>query len=125
MAISSQVNSRTFVATGTATPVSIAFKWAVASDLIVTRLIAGADSADDGGPLTMGSAYAIGGNGRASPPTGFLTEIALEAGRTYRIERATAALQKYQPRMSIAGNAEAMENQLDAMVMAPTDAVGE
>jgi hypothetical protein len=121
MAISSQVNSRTFVATGTAAPVSIAFKWALASDLIVTRLVAGEGSADDGGPLTMGSAYAIGGDGRANPPTGFLTEIALEAGRTYRIERATDALQKYEPRMAVAGNAGAMENQLDDMVMAHQD----
>lgn len=125
MAISSQVNSRTFVATGTAAPVSIAFKWARASDLVVTRLVAGADSADDGPPLTMGSAYAIGGNGRADPPTGFLTEIALEPGRTYRIERATAALQKYQPRMAVAGNAAAMENQLDDMVMTTQDIAGQ
>ncbi|ODU28984.1 MAG: hypothetical protein ABS88_10665 [Sphingopyxis sp. SCN 67-31] len=100
---------------------SIAFKWAVPSDLIVTRLVAGADSADDGAPLTMGSDYAIGGNGRANPPTGFLTEIALEAGRTYRIERATALKQQYEPRMAVAGNAGAMENQLDDMVMSHQD----
>lgn len=125
MAISSQDNSKTFVATGTAAPVSIGFKWALPTDLIVQRLVAGADSEDDGPPETLNSSYSIGGSGRSLPdvqPTGFLTEINLIAGRTYRIERKTTLTQNYLPRMGIAGNASAQENQLDDMVMAQQDA---
>lgn len=124
MAVSGQDNSRTFVATGTAAPVAIAFPWAKASDLVVQRLVDGADSADDGEPETLNSSYSIGGNGRATPPgnpTGFLTEINLIAGRTYRIERKTALLQNYLPRMGIAGDASAQENQLDDIVMSQQD----
>ncbi len=128
MAISSQDNFKTFVATGTAAPVLIGFKWAKATDLIVQRLVDGADSADDGPPETMNSSYSIGGSGRSLPnvpPTGFLTEINLIAGRTYRIQRKTAVLQDYQPRMGIAGDASAQENQLDDIVMAQIDARSE
>ena len=124
MAVSGQDNSRTFVATGTAAPVAISFPWAKASDLIVQRLEGGADSADDGDPETLNSSYSIGGSGRATPPaqpTGFLTEINLIAGRTYRIERKTALLQKYLPRMGIAGDASAQESQLDDIVMSQQD----
>lgn len=128
MAISSQDNFKTFVATGTAAPVSIGFKWAKATDLIVQRLVDGADSADDGPPETLNSSYSIGGSGRSLPnvpPTGFLTELNLIAGRTYRIARKTAVLQAYQPRMGIAGDASAQENQLDDIVMAQIDARAE
>lgn len=125
MAVSGQDNSRTFVATGTVAPVAIAFPWAKATDLVVQRLIAGADSADDGTPEILNSSYSIGGSGRATPPaspTGFLTEIDLIAGRTYRIERKTAVKQAYLPRMGIAGDASAQEHQLDDIVMAQQDA---
>lgn len=121
MAISGQDNSRTFVATGTAAPVALAFKFAAAADLVVQLLADGADSVDDGDPEILNSSYSISGDGRASPPTGELIEIGLIAGRTYRVTRKTAPLQRYEPRMGIAGNAAAQENQLDDMVMATQD----
>ena len=122
MAISGQTNSRTFVAQGGGATVSINFPFANPADLVVTRIETdGSESA----PLTLNSHYAISGSGRPQPPagtlTGVLTEINLVAGRTHRIVRRTGLLQKYEPRNAVAGNAGAMENQLDDIVMAQQD----
>lgn len=118
MAISSQDNSKTFVAVGVGHAEAIGFKWARPSDLIVVPVDA---DGIEGEPLTLNSHYALSGDGRATPPTGVLTEINMVAGQTYRIERDTALRQSYLPRMGIAGDASAMENQLDDIVMAQQD----
>lgn len=115
MTISSQVSSKTFVATAPGATVSINFPYALATDLDVW------EQAADGSVtlLTLNSHYSITGDGRAI--AGVLTEIDLTAGLTHRIERRTELKQSYQPTSGVAGNAKAMEGQLDSLVMAQQD----
>jgi hypothetical protein len=119
MTISTSVNSQTFAAVSGTTPIAIGFPFAGPDDLRVTRInIDGSETL-----LVRNSDYSITGNGRAL--TGALVPISLTVGRTHRIERITALLQTYDPQAGVAGDASAMERQLDDIVMAQQDVRGD
>lgn len=118
MTVSTDVRTKTFVATGDNTPQSLGFPCAKASDL---RVIATA-SDDTKTVLTMGTHYNIGGtDAQLRAGLGTIIPINIASGLSVLVERRTRLRQTYEIKNAVQLNKVFLEQALDDAVMRGQD----